>query len=159
MNHRLVYTSIAAFALAAGTIALVRAGSLTPPAGAPQPTMRTLNEIYNLVAQGGGGGGGSQPWSYRHIPLGTSGSVQVATGAGVVRGVMVYPCDCGNVIVLYDSPTADVTGRPVIAELVNGAIGNTSRLMSLEVEFTSGLVYRVVGSGTRGRDTVIFRTN
>lgn len=60
-HHVLRFASPVLVAAAVGGVLWVSAGDLNPPPGAVTPTMRTLDEIYNLVQQGGTGGGSCGP--------------------------------------------------------------------------------------------------
>ncbi|HVZ93647.1 MAG TPA: hypothetical protein VG797_03970 [Phycisphaerales bacterium] len=146
------YGLISSAALVVGVLALARAGDVNPPAGPVQPTMRTLEEIYALLAQQASGS--SQQWSYWHRN-GAAGTVVVVPSAGVLHGIIFNPCNGCSAQELFDGNSTDVSSATPIALLPGPNSGSAPVFMPFDIEFHTGLTYRSV-SGS-GAVTLIYR--
>ncbi len=143
------------FAVAAtclGGFAWVRAGDLNPPAGAIEPTLRTLQEIYNRIGElNGQDGCACGPWQSLVTPnVGTT-TTSLLSGNGFVHAVIVKE---GRGIEFLSN--GDST---IIADLSTPAGSPTSQFV-LNIRYENGLSFRAI-NGANGSDrcTVLYRAD
>ena len=134
------------------------AGDLNPPEGPIEPTMHTLDEIYELAAA-------SQPcppctWESWSGPVIQGGNTQGVPGAGLLHGVwLVPPSSTGFTrVVLWDGDPDNGGVQIAIAHITmqEGALGN--QFVQLDVAFENGLFLAPSGAGTP-LVTILYRSN
>jgi hypothetical protein len=155
MNSQLknVGTMVGICVVCIAASSLVRGGDLNPPPGPIQPTMHTLEDVMAAINANNQCG---CRWTYKHIPSGTDSPMLIASGKGVVHGIIVHPGGAGNPW-LYDAATTGVTQDDLIGQFRNSANYEAHSLfIPLDVEFKDGLVFGTDG-GASGSQTVIYR--
>lgn len=138
---------------------LATAGDLNPPAGPVAPTMRTLDEIYDLVAASGGPAE-CPPcvWEASFFPdVDPNIWRLVVPGSGVIHAVIPTRCSSG----LWVADGDPDAGGVVIGVFFEGASSGTSMYASyycpLDVRFENGLYLKKNAGGSQG--TVLFRSD
>lgn len=150
-NQNLLGFGMIAAAIVAGGALVGRAGDVNPPVGPVQPTMHTLEEIYQRI--NGLGAAGTVRWKYWYRN-GTAGTVVITPSQGVLHGVVYNPCNGCSGQELFDGNTTDVSAASPITLLPPPASDMPPVYVPFDIEFTHGLVYRSVNGS--GAITVIY---
>jgi hypothetical protein len=107
-------------------------GSLTPPAGTPAPTMKTLQEVYDKVAQVGPPVGSSSYTAYVEVSPSAGGNscVKITTDPNrIVRldsvSVVTYSDAASTAFLRYDVKIGAGVGRIMVLQVPLAATGTT----------------------------------
>jgi hypothetical protein len=131
---------------AIGAIALILAwGPLDPPQGPIQPTMHTLDEIYEQVA------GQNGEW-HSLVVKQFEGSKEVIEGGGIVHAVIFAGLHDGGAAELRQSD-----GTPIVVLSLINELGTV--VVPLDVRYTDGLTLADVDGGGRPLNavTILYR--
>lgn len=139
-----------------------RAGDLNPPKGPVQPTMVSLEDLYNRI--------GTQQncpecvWQYKYVSRDVVGDAygQLVTGSGVLHAVMLPGnTDEGSAIKVYDWVYTGGAAPPAQATIgqFQGVNANmTPTVLGLDVRFTNGIaVGGLFNSSGTGGIAVLYR--
>lgn len=118
-----------------------RSGPLNPPPGPVQPTMRTLDEIYDRL----GAGGGSERWQYTNVTNFVSPEtfVRLVNGSGKLHAVIASRSGSGVV----DLWVRDGLGRQLGPYYFNSGNDKTLRI-EFDTAFESAIDIRGGGFDT-----------
>ena len=127
------------------------AGDLDPPEGPIEPTMHTLQEIYDLVQQSSPCGGCTWEYAYVSLPLG-QGYVEAVPGSGVLHGIWLRVP--GSIAVRDGFPVGNI-----IADFFyTSGSGSLSQFFELNVAFENGVYIAVPETGPAANVTVLYRS-
>lgn len=120
-----------------GAVAWVNAGSLTPPPGGVNPTMHTLDDIYNAVGQVNQCG---CSWDSQRFSASTEVIVFPAGTSGVLHSVVLPPTSSSQNGTT--TPFRNANGTITLVEVTtpgftNGADG--TKVLVLDMRFSDGL--------------------
>ena len=123
-----------------------KAGDLDPDPGPIQPTMRTLQEIYDLVQQSSPCGGCT--WEYKHLSSVAPLEVLAIEGSGVLHGMWLKGATASSFQGTLEISDGPFNGGISIGEFGSREVtGNTTGQLSnkffeLNVVFEQGLYTR-----------------
>jgi hypothetical protein len=133
----------------------VNAGALNPPSGPVQPTMRTLDEVYDAASQRCP----LCPWSYKYLE--SSAQTEAVPGAGILHGIWLYGFSQNNSsVVVSNGPSSDndVIGKFDAYTTIAGtgwSLFMPPQFISLDVPFQNGLYV----SAPNTKVTLLYRSS
>lgn len=138
-----------------------RAGDLNPPKGPIQPTMVSLEDLYNRISTQGGCP--TCAWDYKFIGRDTipTGDGQVLVGSGVLHAIVMPGYPCAGAIRFYDTVYSGVGAYPrerTITELYTcRTLDVPPTTVVMDLRFTDGIFVSGASINEPGGVTLIYR--